>query len=309
MAKIGLDYGHGGYDPGALGGGFREADINLSTGLKVAEKLRYNGHEVVETRTSDVGLTLTQRTDFLKSKGCDSILSIHCNSWSVAASNGAEIYTYGTGTNELKLANCIYDEYRKLGFTHRGVKQANLHMVREYPRAAALIEMGFISNPSDRERLINEQEKMATAIAKGYCAYYNGEYKEKPTVAQIYRVKQADGKQLGAFGSLENARKCAKDNKALLYAPDMSLLEDYTEKETKEYLFLKAHVPSWRVYPLGVAPVIANACGTLAPSKFGGLEYEIISKHQNDIYVIQTQSFGKVQIYVPKDNDSLFYVR
>lgn len=77
----------------------------------------------------------------------------------------------------------------------------------------------------------------------------------------------------------------------------------------KKYLYLKPHMPKWNVYPTNIAPVLGNQCGTLAPSQFGGLEYEILGNPQNDVYTIQTQSFGKVNIYVPKDNDSEFYTK
>ena len=74
-----------------------------------------------------------------------------------------------------------------------------------------------------------------------------------------------------------------------------------------QYLFLKAHVTKWNVYPTNVAPVTGNQCGTLIPSQFGGIEYKILASPQKDVYTIQTQSFGKVNIYVPRDNDSIFY--
>lgn len=74
-----------------------------------------------------------------------------------------------------------------------------------------------------------------------------------------------------------------------------------------DYLFLNAHVSKWNVYPTNVAPVIGNQCGSLSPSQFGGLEYKILGNPQTDVYTIQTESFGKVNIYVPKDRDSKFY--
>lgn len=72
----------------------------------------------------------------------------------------------------------------------------------------------------------------------------------------------------------------------------------------KKYLNLKPHVATWRVYPTNVAPVIKNSCGMLAPKTYGGLSYEILANPQTDVYTIQTSSFGKVNIYAPRDNDS-----
>ena len=77
----------------------------------------------------------------------------------------------------------------------------------------------------------------------------------------------------------------------------------------KKYLFLNTHVTKWNVYPTHLKPVIGNQCGALAPNNYGGLEYEILDNPQADVYTIKTESFGRVNIYVPKDNDSKFYIK
>ncbi|MGL5353325.1 MAG: peptidoglycan recognition protein family protein [Clostridium sp.] len=74
----------------------------------------------------------------------------------------------------------------------------------------------------------------------------------------------------------------------------------------KEYLNLKEFNETWRVYPTDVAPVVGNECGMLAPSRYGGLSYEIEGNPINDVYTITTQAFGTVNIYAPKDADSIF---
>lgn len=63
-------------------------------------------------------------------------------------------------------------------------------------------------------------------------------------------------------------------------------------------LHLPKTASSWRVYPTDKAPVKANALKTrLNPKKFGGLSYEILASPQKDVYTIQTQQLGKVNIY------------
>lgn len=68
--------------------------------------------------------------------------------------------------------------------------------------------------------------------------------------------------------------------------------------QTKQILYLPASAEKWRVYSLDKAPVVGNECGYLLPSKFGGLEYEIEGFSQEDVAIITTRDFGKVQIYV-----------
>jgi len=62
-------------------------------------------------------------------------------------------------------------------------------------------------------------------------------------------------------------------------------------------LVLPASSSSWRVYPLNRAPVVGNEIGLLNPKKFGGLSYKILGNPQKDVYIIQTDDFGRVQVY------------
>lgn len=71
-------------------------------------------------------------------------------------------------------------------------------------------------------------------------------------------------------------------------------------------LFLPANATSWNVYPLNKQPVVGNECGKLLPSKFGGLEYDILRwTIPNIVCVIKTRDFGEVQIYVANDTGAI----
>lgn len=73
---------------------------------------------------------------------------------------------------------------------------------------------------------------------------------------------------------------------------------DVHEPVMTQTLYLPASASSWRVYPIGVAPKVGNECAKLAPSQFGGLQYEIKGWTQPNVAIIDTQMFGRVQIYV-----------
>ena len=67
----------------------------------------------------------------------------------------------------------------------------------------------------------------------------------------------------------------------------------------KNYVNLPPEINSWRFYDLNVAPVKANAKGTLNPQKFGGLSYYVYEYRDNGTTaVIETVQFGKVKIYI-----------
>jgi N-acetylmuramoyl-L-alanine amidase CwlA len=65
-------------------------------------------------------------------------------------------------------------------------------------------------------------------------------------------------------------------------------------------IFLPADNPTWTVYKLGHPCIKSNpdnVAGQLAPAQFGGLTYTILQDNGNWVFEIQTQSFGRVQIY------------
>ena len=70
-------------------------------------------------------------------------------------------------------------------------------------------------------------------------------------------------------------------------------------------LHLPKSVTRWRVYPLGVPAHVGNECGCLRPSKFGGLDYDIIKMVSNNVAIIKTRDFGVVQIYVSKETGAV----
>lgn len=70
------------------------------------------------------------------------------------------------------------------------------------------------------------------------------------------------------------------------------------------YLNLKPLMSSWRVYDLKSPVRAGQEKAKLNPKKFGGLSYEILDNPQKDVYTIQTNQFGKVNIYAPRDIDS-----
>ena len=75
----------------------------------------------------------------------------------------------------------------------------------------------------------------------------------------------------------------------------------------KEYIYLPADNATWGVYPLNVQPVAKNIRWRLAPAVNGGLEYEVQYWAMEHVAVIQTEVFGKVQIYVGPDTNAKRY--
>jgi len=93
VARIVIDPGHGGYDPGAMNDGVSEADVVLDVSMRL-ERLLVDqpGVEVVLTRRANVYVPLEERTAMANRAGADLFLSIHANASEDDRARGIETY-------------------------------------------------------------------------------------------------------------------------------------------------------------------------------------------------------------------------
>src|SRR5690625_6695284 len=61
MAKIFIDAGHGGHDPGAVGSRSKEKDNVLKVAKRLKILLESHGHVVIMSRSTDVFIPLSER--------------------------------------------------------------------------------------------------------------------------------------------------------------------------------------------------------------------------------------------------------
>lgn len=187
--KVAIDPGHGGSDSGSIGySGAYEKDYNLSVSLKVRQILQSRGIDVLMTRDTDETVSLDERTDYANAQNVDILVSIHQN-WFIdyikdSSGNvigtrypeGIETYSYPGSVNGARLAQSIQNNaISETNAVNRGAKTQNLHMVRETNMPAALIECGFISSPSEENKIKQQdyQNKLAYAISMGILDYFN----------------------------------------------------------------------------------------------------------------------------------------
>jgi N-acetylmuramoyl-L-alanine amidase len=102
VARVVLDPGHGGTDPGATGPtGLKEKDVTLALAHKVAPVLARHGVEITLTRDDDRFVTLEERTARANAFGADLFVSIHCNAAEARTRKGVETYVLDTTANEM----------------------------------------------------------------------------------------------------------------------------------------------------------------------------------------------------------------
>lgn len=178
---IAIDAGHGDHDPGAIENGLQEKDVNLAVSLKVEKLLKEKGFTVVMTRRDDTFLELAERVAVAQAKNADTFVSIHSNTFSNSSANGTETYFSSAAVDpnaekSKKLATFIQERlYKALDTYNRGVKDSGFYVIKYNPVPSALVELGFISNSSDAQKLASEEyrNKAAEAIASGIVDYYN----------------------------------------------------------------------------------------------------------------------------------------
>ena len=172
--KVFIDAGHGGTDPGALGYGYRESDLNLQVAKKVESKLKSKGIDVKMSRNSDIFYSLSERAEMANDYGADAFVSIHQNSAEAKSANGIETYYNRKKEEDRPLSNDIQKQViSQTGANNRGVKNAEFTVLVKSKMISALVECGFITNELEVKKLSDSsyQDKLATGIANGIEEY------------------------------------------------------------------------------------------------------------------------------------------
>lgn len=163
-----IDVGHGGYDNGASMDGVTEKEITLAVAKKIKELNIGSDVDIILTRDSDNFASLEERVKFINDLNPDYVISLHVNYTSKVDKNGVEIYV--PLKEELKeqsthFAENILRVFEK-GNSKAEIKHANFMILRSVNCPVTLIELGYLSNESDREYLTSEkgQSEIAEAI-------------------------------------------------------------------------------------------------------------------------------------------------
>lgn len=183
--KIYIDQGHNPQNPnaGAEGNGLREQDITYRVGQMLSSILRSEGYETRLSRpTSSTQLgtsnssSLAARVNDANSWGADYFISLHTNAASSASAEGSEAYVYRRGSSAAALAEDILSGLnRRTGLPTRGVfPRPSLYVLRRTRMPAVLVELGFITNPSEAALMNNDPELFARGVADGINEYLGG---------------------------------------------------------------------------------------------------------------------------------------
>lgn len=198
--RVMLDPGHGGDDDGAVwrNPSISEKHLTLKVAQKVGKLLGDAGMTVLYTRTNDVAVALSDRSRKAREEKADIFISVHVNYASNLEAAGLETFILpsrgfsgthtsraingwlpGTGNDfhNTLLGYAIQSELTQLkGCVDRGLKRQAFFVLRETRCPAVLVELGFLSNKTERQRLTSSswQNNYAKAIAEGIKHYARG---------------------------------------------------------------------------------------------------------------------------------------
>jgi N-acetylmuramoyl-L-alanine amidase len=160
-----LDPGHGlgnrktgVFDPGAVSGGVREADIVMDWANEIRAFLRSAGYKVIRTRINNQDpAPVSERAVIARQYKGDVMLSIHCNAFNGTAHGTETVYRGEANKAKAEAINKAVVDV--LGTRTRGAK---LESAGQHGRLAVmafqptfLVELGFIDNPEDRAKMLD----------------------------------------------------------------------------------------------------------------------------------------------------------
>ncbi len=181
--NIVIDPGHGGIDSGATYAEVEEKQVNLAVAEKLAVALEEQGYHVILTRERDEALSdssprteirsrhqrdLIQRGAIVNHFTPQIILSIHANSGSLTKRGGQVLYQ-AKGQGYL-LAHILQQKLNHLANKNEvPLKNKSLYLLNRSKSIALIVEVGYISNPFERELLLNHayQLELVNVMVEG----------------------------------------------------------------------------------------------------------------------------------------------
>lgn len=170
-----IDPGHGGHDNGGQWGRVYEKHLALDTAARLEANLKRMGYQTVMTRRSDYFVSLPQRVNMANRYRNAIFVSIHFNyTWKEHVS-GLETFYYNNEGQKLAwyVQNSLIRHTRTV---NRNAKFARYYVIRNTKLPGILVEGGFVSNETERERMKTGwfRDAIARGIAEGIHRYRRG---------------------------------------------------------------------------------------------------------------------------------------
>ena len=155
-----IDPGHGGKDPGAIGGeGTREKDVVLDIALNLQKMLQKNGrYNVLLTRETDRYVSLAERVRFSNEHHADLFISLHVNALPQKDYNVTETFYFGPPKDDYTLRLAQKEnrgsEILNGDFNEMIKKIGEVLKEQESARLASIIQYSLFTNMEKYDRIL-----------------------------------------------------------------------------------------------------------------------------------------------------------
>ena len=174
-----IDPGHGGKDPGAVYGHYREKDQTLGIAKRLQVKLAEKNIHSIMTRDKDEFIPLSQRAEIAKKIKDNAVfISIHLNASKSHEASGFESFVFSRNSgNNKELQDILHGAIAKINTKYRikdrGKKEASFLVLKQIKHIPAiLLELFFIDTDIEKIKGSNYYSEIATAIATAIADNY-----------------------------------------------------------------------------------------------------------------------------------------
>lgn len=158
--RLVLDPGHGGDDPGVFDDEVSEADIVWDLSRRLEARLTALGVRTWVTRGPHNGASDEDRAAFANDLSADLLLSLHVDAAPSPRPNGIASYHYGAGETSSTIGERLADLAQRELVARTRMLNARVHgkswtLLRMTRMPAVRVEVGYLSSPTDRTRLVD----------------------------------------------------------------------------------------------------------------------------------------------------------
>lgn len=157
-----IDAGHGGEDFGAIQDEITEKEIVEQVITKI-QTFNKNKNIIIHfTRSTDKFIPLQDRTDFINTIKPDLVLSLHVNASPNSNKSGMEFYV-SKESNSYEKSNLIAENFQtkflNSNYKVAEIKNADFYILKKSEVPAVIMELGYLTNESDKKNLANNNEQ------------------------------------------------------------------------------------------------------------------------------------------------------
>ena len=178
MITVIIDAGHGGKDPGAVHGDYREKDQTLGIAKRLEVKLAEKNINSIMTRDKDEYIPLLYRAEIAKKIKDNAVfISLHLNTSKSHTGSGFESFVFSRNSGNKELQDILHEAIMELNTKYRikdrGKKEASFLVLKHVKHIPAiLLELFFIDTDIKKIEGSNYYTEVATVIATAIADNY-----------------------------------------------------------------------------------------------------------------------------------------